>query len=286
MLRSILTPLDGSELSENILEVVSRLMTRSDTEVILLHILPEAIEGSPRDTLTASEAVHEYLEAVQGRLTGSGIRARYEIRIGDPAEEILSVAGKFDPSLITMSTHGRGGLDRWIRGSVAERVLCRSGHPLLLCNPSVKASWEEGSAPGFRRILVPLDGSSFSAKVLPLVEVIAQTYGAQVILYRAVPLTPSISPENLSKPAELSLKPNRKLLESSDIPTRVRVDVGPPATGIFEAIDAERADLVVMATHGRSGVSRWAFGSVAGKVLRNCPVPLLAVRPDVGLAQE
>ena len=276
MLKKILVPLDGSALSDRILGQVHRLLVREDARIRLLGVLP------PRQPGSAAPAAERHLEEHCETLCEEGARASFATTLsGDPATGILDYAAKYRPSLIAMSTHGRTGLRRWRRGSVAERVLRASPFPLLLWNPYLKPS-ERPRSVRFGRILVPLDGSEQSARILPLVKALARLYGSKVTLFHATELYPVASDYPMVQlpptPREVAraLAPFRRRL--AGISVSVRSSLGTPAATILDAAEGEKAELIAMATHGRSGLSRWAYGSVAEQVLRHTSRPLLLLR--------
>jgi nucleotide-binding universal stress UspA family protein len=277
VLEKILVPLDGSELSDRILAQVRRLLVRRDAEVKLVQSLsPRVLETEkvPGQELTAAR---RHLEALVASLREQGAKVSSEVLVGEPAERIHRFALEYRPSLIAMTTHGRTGFARWIRGSVAERILRLSPYPLLLANPFGLKEREELR---FQRILVPLDGSETSAEIIPLAAELARLYDSEVILHMAVEL-PTVEP--VIFPLMLSTEDAQKQLESyRDRLPGVRVlvasEFGQPAAAILDRAEREKVDLIAMTTHGRSGVSRWAFGSVAEHVIRHCACPLLVRR--------
>jgi nucleotide-binding universal stress UspA family protein len=276
-LEKILVPLDGSELSDRILTQVKRLLVRHDAEVMLVSVL------SPRELERESvpgreiEAARRHLGEIASALRGQGANVESDVAVGEPAERIHAFALEYRPSVIAMSTHGRTGVSRWIRGSVAERVLRVTPFPLLLANPFGLAEREERR---FRRILVPLDGSPASAEILPLVKDFASHYESEVLLHVAVEI-PAVEP--LVYPLMISTEDAQKRLEAfrAELPgirVQTSASLGSPAGTIVDTAEREKVDLVAMTTHGRTGASRWAFGSVAEQVIRHCPCPLLVKR--------
>ena len=135
MLDRILVPLDGSAMSDRVFALVRRILVRQDAEVILLRVLPEpgGRKGS-WDRMQEVDRARGHLRGIANRLAAQGADARWDLRSGEPVAEILQFAFHFRPSLIAMGTHGRTGLARLIRGSVAEGVLRESPYPLLLAN--------------------------------------------------------------------------------------------------------------------------------------------------------
>lgn len=283
MLSKVLVPLDGSKLSDRILAQVERLLVRDDAEVMLLRSVTEPISvpATPAQRRLI-DAAQQHLEGARDALVARGARASGSLLLGtDAAGKILAFARRYRPSLIAMSTHGRSGVRRWIRGSVAERVLRHSPFPVLLWNP-FRAGAPKPGIPRFRKILLPLDGSETSARILPLVGAFARLNGARVILFHTQVLYPTVG-DYAGFVLPPDPKSSRRILEGyrkrlPGVKTSIRAALGLPAEAILEAAEREKVDLVALATHGRTGLSRWALGSVAEQVLRHCPLPVLVQR--------
>jgi nucleotide-binding universal stress UspA family protein len=146
--------------------------------------------------------------------------------------------------------------------------------------------------PRLQTIVVPLDGSSLSERALPLAGLIAQAASASVHLVRAVWSVQGPEPNSTADQkadeasARLYLIRRGEELATKGMPFDVEVRAAPPAAGILHAVDRRDASLVVMSTHGRSGVGRWVYGSVAEEVLGHCRVPVVMVRSaDLDLSQ-
>lgn len=300
MLRTVLIPVDGSELSERILQQLRRVLQVAEPEVILLRAIDP---WRWNDTEQAARVVRVRDEMLRlwEDLAGRGIEAQCVLRAGDPAEVILKEAEQRGVSLIAMATHGRSGLSRLARGSVAEEVIRRASAPVLLANP-------EGLLSGrgihrFDRILVPLDGSRRSARILaPAVE-LARCYDAELLLLQVheVILRTDLAELGLPRgggvfevPREACAEDRAEALRAQGLRARAIClsDVS-VSRAILSVVASEEADLVALTTHGRSGLNRVLFGSVAEAVLRRCPVPLLIQRvaglearelPERGLA--
>jgi nucleotide-binding universal stress UspA family protein len=151
----ILIPLDGSRLSERILGPLGPFLQKKKAEVTLLRVVAPRISKEEEAEVMAQAA--EQLGSVAAGLEKQDIDVTQRLERGDPAEQILEVAHELHPDLLAMSTHGRTGVKRIFRGSVAERVLRKCPVPLFLCNPH--AIERDATGARFRRILVPLDGS-------------------------------------------------------------------------------------------------------------------------------
>lgn len=294
MFKNVLVPLDGSSESDRIVAELKRLLGRQDLGVTLLRVLDplrhhgsdreERDEREPHPTLRVGSA-RMHLKRIKDELASEGVEATTRVIMGDPASVIVRRAASLPDSLVAMGTHGRTGPARWVLGSVAERVLRNCARPLLLIN----ASETQNRPPGvlFRRILLPLDGSETAAGILPLIKELAAFYMSEVVLLRVAPLLapvaapypvgPMTPPMSLAD-VKASLEPIVKELAEAGINARALATAGDPAREILEAIESEEIDLVAMTTHGWTGLDRWAFGSVAEKVLRHCPRPLLVQR--------
>lgn len=279
MAGTVLIPLDGSALSEKVVPAARPLIDALEPDVVLLRVVP-------READAEADEASVHLLRVQERLARDGARVQARVVRGDAAEQILAYVRAARPDYLVMATHGRGGLSRLVRGSVAERVVRRARVPVLLVNPQVL---EEGARP-FRRILVPLDGSPLSASILPHVERLARVYGSEVLLLRVEPFTIAVTPSPVLEPPwdpraiEASLEEPRRRLEQAGIPASVMAAYGGVAVELLRA--ARDCDLVAMSTHGRGGPSRWWFGSVAEQVVRHCATPLLVLRPPEAEGEE
>ncbi len=145
-IRRILVPLDGSSHAEAVLEPVRDAARALDAEIVLLRVVePDLVLGSPyiphaareleeHHDAVSREAV-EYLDGIATGLEAQGVRvAAREVRMGVPARAISGVTDA-EADMVAMATHGRGGLRRWVLGSVSDKVLRRGTRPMLLVRP-------------------------------------------------------------------------------------------------------------------------------------------------------
>ena len=134
-LDKILVPLDGSECAENILPKVEELAKKLKASIALLrvayaHTFP-GVDPTEAEVTVVREA-EEYLRKIEEKLKAKGFKVDSHVRYGKEADEILDHASQKDIDLVAMSTHGRGGVERWLLGSVAEKVLRHSPKPIFL----------------------------------------------------------------------------------------------------------------------------------------------------------
>lgn len=209
MLKRILVPLDGSALSSAILPSVYPIARSAGAGVVLLRVVPEIGMRIGAPTPWVDEQTSErpggalgiedyesiarrYLNQVASELTRRDIAARVRVVTGPITESILEVASDERADLIAMSTHGRGGLGRFLLGSIASQVVHYAKTPVMLQRATSDA--HPPAERRYQKILVPLDGSDFSRTVLPYVAELAGRVGAQVVLLQVVPeLEPEIS---------------------------------------------------------------------------------------------
>lgn len=271
--RRLLVPLDGSALAERTLGIVRAIARRSPCEITLLNVLNERepIPDAARYLDECRRALEETTDAV----------VRYHLMEGDAAERIVGFAEDHRSSLIVMATHGRTGIGRLVRGSVTEAVLRRASAPVLAANPSALDAVDSS----FRKIFVAIEGAATPPDVLPVVMDMAKTFGASVTLFYAIePVVAEMGEPALAllgpTPAEAAawLEPHRAKLASEGIDARVKIATGPAASAILATAALEDADLVALTTHGRNGIERFLWGSVAEDVLRRCRRPVLITR--------
>lgn len=303
MFGPILVPLDGSRFGEHALPHALGLATRLNADLELVTVA-QARGGAQRQAGVVTDESRErgraegeeYLAGVEERMRAAGFQGtvnRTVMPTGNVANSLVRHLMEVKAGLAVMTTHGRGPLKRAWLGSTADGFIRSSPVPVLLLRP------EEGEgevdltaeASGFRRILIPLDGSEAAERLLDHWRPLAAD-AASVILFRALPtfsgggspyLPHVVRDEQEQKRArELA----REYLEG--LTDRVREEGGEaevkvtptlePADAILKAVKEEGVDLVAMSTEGRGGVSRLLLGSVADKVVRGSSVPVLLFR--------
>jgi nucleotide-binding universal stress UspA family protein len=298
MYTRLLIPLDGSKTAEAVLPYGRTLAGTLKIPVELLGVVDIAAlathvsHGSARyfETIIAESvrSSEEYLKRIAKTFPGHEVECTVEK--GKVEEVIIEKAGS-DTTLTAMATHGRSGINRLLLGSVAEKVLRGSPHPLLLIRASEEAK-SEGEA-ALKSVIVPLDGSELAENVLPAVVELAKTLKLEVLLLRAyqIPINTYAGMEDyypvnyeeisgaLRDEAQSYLE--RKVGELKRNGIEKVSFATPEGSGAHEIIAlAQRTpdNLIAMCTHGRSGVKRWVLGSVTEKVVRLSGDPVLIVR--------
>jgi nucleotide-binding universal stress UspA family protein len=300
MYSKILVPLDGSKTAECALPLVRALARRLAIGVELFSAIDlreisrdvSAAEGLFIDRLLEDESRHsaEYLSKI-AKSFGAGAVTTL-CKTGDAAETIIETAAAEKNSLIVMATHGRSGLNRFLLGSVAEKILRGSTNPLLLVK-ATEGMDMEGEAP-LTSIVVPLDGSELAEGVLPTVTELARKMDLEIVLLRAyaIPYGAYSAGEGFYDPVHLEaflkiLKDetfdylDKKVAELKRRgPTQVSfvAKEGLSADEIIKFARETPANLVAMSSHGRSGIKRWVLGSVTETVVRHSGDPVLVLR--------
>jgi nucleotide-binding universal stress UspA family protein len=286
----ILLPLDTSTVSEGVLPHVRTLARGLALPVELL-----CVSDPARRPFTTPGENRDYLERIAGSFeTPSMVRIRVEL--GEPADSIVELASAEPSTLIAMATHGRSGVKRWLLGSVAEKVLRTARNDLLVVRP---LTGNHGSEALFKGIVVPLDGSAIAERALPVATSLAIRLKLKVVLLRAVIRVQVAPPEailpvfgaHIPDPNRLwaeAREQSRNYLDTrtarlraeglSDVSSALIEGSEGAAAAIIEAAAKNGDTLVIMTDCGRSGIARWAIGSVTESVVRGSDRPVLIVR--------
>jgi nucleotide-binding universal stress UspA family protein len=248
----------------------------------------------------AAKHYEAYLAETAGRLQAAGVSARCVPLEGDVAETIRRQALEVGAELIVMSTHGRGPLSRFWLGSVADRLIHKAPAPVLLMRPSDPPR-DPGAEVEFHHLLLPLDGSELAEQMIEPALALAEALALDVTLFQVVqPILVHGTDVHAAAGTNISLavkdkvsKAEGQLLRQAQdylelmaarwrarkAPVAVRVALATdPASAILA--EAEAAEVIALATHGRRGLARVFRGSVADKLVRaatgavlvQCPV--------------
>lgn len=307
----VLLPLDGSELAESVLEYVTELVGKMSLEFILLHVCkPNVAEMVPLHRVYIQQQIAKITDNAKAAEKKQGtdkefkkVTVRGEIIVGPPAEEIIRFAEKENVDLILMASHGLSGIKRWALGSIADKVLRASNVPVWLIRPDISKE-QAGQKPSKRNLLVPLDGSRLAESVLPYVKIAAEHRGADnigvtlLMICQAPLITFDYSGagipinkkdmakkecDNRKKIAQEYLDAVKARLAKSGVKAETKVLEGNPTEEIIKLANADPANLIVMATHGRTSslgkIVYGSFGAVAQRILQEAKGPTVMIRP-------
>lgn len=290
MFRTILVPLDGSVVGEQALATAARLARAFRATVHLVHVhypnslTPIVIETLPviDDELHSLAAEHErfYLNQVAAQPVFNGVQTVVTRLEGAVAETLAAHAQAINADLVVMTTHGWSGFEHFWLGSVAESLLRLTHTPLWLMRPGESAS---RAAQPLRRILVPLDGSTHAEQVLAPVQSLAALDGARLTLARILVQRRGADQADVTaqkQEIEAYLQVLATRLEAQGVPADIAVGTADqPARALLTLSRELQVDAIALATRGQGGWQRVVMGSVADKIIRASPVPVLVVRP-------
>lgn len=315
MFTRVFVPLDGSARAEQALPTAARIARATAGTLLLARVVSVAPEFSPyfvlspaagpRLTIEVLEEAKDYLTQIARSDVLAGIDSVTVVPTGLAAHALLDEIEKQHADLVVMTSHGRTGLSHWVLGSVAQHVARHSRVPVIVLRENTWFVGDVGTMERPLRVLVPLDGSARAEAILAglggLLDDLRVPGGADV---RFVCV---IDPNELAiaqfeetlviEGANAYLKRISERLKATYPTTALAVTwsvvVNSDVAGMLIALAEAgrttdsgapaRSDLVAMATHGRSGFSRWALGSVTERIFGSITVPLLIVRPpDIG----
>lgn len=292
MYNKILVPLDGSTVAEKVLGHARFLAHALALQVELLHVV-DPIQYQP---FSPPVDGLEYLEKIAASFERSA-NVQCTVKSGNPPAVIVDAAAEQPGMLIAMSTHGYTGAKRWLMGSVAERVLDATKNHLLLVRPGA------GDGSGevlLKAVIAPLDGSEVAERALPTVAELAKSLNLEVTLLRVVKRVYTAPPEAILPVFGTSVPDVNRMWQEArsaaeqyltdkaeDLRSRGVVHVTPMA--LLDGVDGAAAEIidlanrtphnvVVMSTHGASGLGRWVVGSVTQRVVRHSTGPVLVIR--------
>lgn len=292
MFTRILVPTDFSPPSDAALAYARTLAGTFRAKLLVLQVLESeflrAVVADPHDLETAA------LRQLQEHLTDDDRRRLHAVavieRSDEPADEIISYARSGNVDLIVMGTHGRSGLAHLLMGSVAEKVVRSAPCPVMTLRRVPPAPGKAGS--GVSRVLVPTDFSAPSDAALACGRAVAERFGASLhllhVLDEALVLGPIGSEVYLAESTDIRaarLKDAQERLahritgnDRTSLRATTEVIFGTPARTVVDYAADTGFDLIVMGTHGRTGVAHLLMGSVAESVVRTAPCPVLTVR--------
>jgi nucleotide-binding universal stress UspA family protein len=294
----LLVPFDGSANAEAVFPFVP-LLADGEREVILLQVIPEAqaVHSPMGEEMLAAEELQRLSDAAARADLDRAARAlaalapdlRLEqvVAIGDPAERIAAIAAERQVRTILLASQGHSSARPGGFGSVVGYVVRLAPVPVVV----VRARGDARDSAGVERLVVAHDGSARAARVIPLVHDLARRLSAHVHLIAVIeheeselpPTVAAVIDPHLRDEAQAdALNRARRRLESAGaqflrkgLPASWHVHTGPAAPTIIEAC-APR-DVLVITSHGETA-SRWMLGSVAEKLIREAPVPVILLR--------
>ncbi len=311
MYQRILLPIDGSPPSEHAAAVGLALAKRLGASVVLVHVIEPQRYRELRDVQEALERARTVgralLEQWERKASRAQVSCATQLTSTEPesrpgvAEALVDAGVAHGCDLVVMGTHGRTGLPRVLLGSVAERMARLAPVPLLLTRG------DDAKPTLFKRILVAIDGSSYSDLALQHADALAGALKARLSVVYVVPdltqlyvsagrawmftdqtqLQAQLAQEQarLREQGEFILQEAIRRCEHCKQAHAVLREAGRHLIGerIREVAEEEKAELIVMGTHGRTGLRKFLLGSVAEDVAQQARQPILLVRNPAAL---
>jgi nucleotide-binding universal stress UspA family protein len=298
MYKNILVPTDcsgfdreairvGLRLAERTGAVLHLVRVRANNDFVSMGITPNGIEiplVGERDTSLAE------LTAVATECRNSGCaEVVTSLEEGPVADALAGYASRNDVALIVISSHSRGGVARLTLGSVTDSLIRHTTIPVLVVKPA-PSYLNPRVRDNFRRIVVPLDGSSLAERILPSIATLATLENSEIMLLNVQSLTEPVAKKGAGRPpawedanfaaTQAYLRWIAEKLRSQGLTATCEIVIGQNIAEEIAAYAArERADLVAIATHGRGGLSRMLRSSVADTVTRSARASIFALHP-------
>ncbi len=264
--KKIVVPLDGSAFAEHALPLAQILGRVYNAQLTIINVrTDESTEESSSD----KAKLEEYLDHAAWQLKQLQLPVATAIRSGSIAGEIKAMAHEIKADLIVMGTHGMPGLDRFYAGDVANKLIRILGTPLLLMRPTER--WQSRTS-RFKKLLVCLDGSEVAERVLRYVRTLARTFGSEIILLSV--------PETEFEHSRLHeyLGNVQQALRERGYQARSLVTGSGVVRTVLEVSASEKADLIMMTTHGRGRLEHEAsVGSVTDRIIDTANSPVFLV---------
>lgn len=314
MYENIIVPLDGSDASRQVLPYARSIAKTVGATLHLIGVLEPLNRvdnlsrmgsGAQNAPMSQSELVlsedwralvgglrreaRDRLDAAAEETRSRGIETTVDLMEGEAAEQIIAAGNRAGESLIAMSTHGRSGIGRWMLGSVTDKVVKHTSTPVLI----IRAQREEPPDDvALSKVVLPLDGSELAERAIPHAVAFANAFGAGITIlrsssptaygfgyadYYAAQTYTDISSEVLSDVRDYVTSAVGRIQGMGVASVEERTPEGNPGAAIIDEVGDDRTKLVVMTTHGRTGVGRWVLGSVTDRVIQHSAGPVMVI---------
>jgi len=287
MYRKILCPVDFSPGSHRALQLAASVARDDSAEIVVAHawyMPPIAFGGGvamPRDTMQyVVQDAERGLAEFARELTELGVkRVSTKLVNGVPWTEIVELAKHERCDLVVMGTHGRTALTRVLLGSVTEKVVRHAACSVLTIRP-------DAELPRLGHVLCPIDFSEASREAAEVAIDLAARHDGRVTLFHVIEIPTTIQGEPISMVGDLTTSAVNaldgwadELRRKATIPVLAQTEIGRAGSTLLGVIEKDpTVSLVVVGSHGRTGIKRALLGSVAEKIVRHATCPVLVSR--------
>jgi nucleotide-binding universal stress UspA family protein len=296
MYDTIVIPVDGSTHSKRAAEHGLRLARQFGGEAHLITAIDIQAAAGPFDAGGVDDVFVERLKAngqemlhdVQAGLDADDVTLETAVVRGSPASAIRTYADDHDAALLVMGTQGRTGLERYVIGSVTERVVRTTERPVLTVRGSKES--DNSTVEEYDEILVATDGSNHAMAAVDHAVGIAERFDARIHAVNVVDVARIAHSPNVTVPVDLvetfvsvgedTTTDVAEMARDAGLDATTAVRKGAPRDELLAYAEENDIDLIVMGSAGRTGLDRYLLGSTTEGVLRRATVPVLAVRAE------
>ncbi|MBX9689365.1 MAG: universal stress protein [Candidatus Obscuribacterales bacterium] len=309
----IVAAIDGTKHSRIACDAILGVKWPEDTEIKLLTVLKAdetvmpfaAINAAARSNKAADEMLHAAdsgLKQMETELQQlSGCHVYHEVAQGDAKSAIVETAKSWNADLIVMGSRGNKGMELFLLGSVSQGVLMQSPCPVIIVKSN--SDTEKSLQKGFKKILLAVDNSPYSQAAMGWIKSMRWDENSQFKIMTVVaPLSEAfVDEQNASRSSALMIEHDAIIdlaksdlqVQSNDLSNKVGtgkvtfdVGEGDPREVILQKAESWGADLIVMGSHGRTGLSKLLMGSVSQAVAVHSPCSVAIVRGLVPKGQN
>lgn len=288
--RHMLCAIDFSPISIEALRYAILVAKRSGAQLHLAHVWQLPVVSSADGAVVVGLEMSDRIESdltrqladLAARHGGEHLAIETHLAMGEPAATTVTLATRLQCDVIVIGTHGRSGLPRVILGSVAERVV-RMAHGRVIVVPPPAEDRPSFAERPVSRIVCPIDFSEGSELALRDAVELAETWGAKVTVVHGYSLSAysslgSALAHGVERELRVDLENAVRRYASRGVAMDIMLRHGVVYEEIVAAAVEVSADLVVIGTAGRTGIARFMLGSVAERVVRSSPIPVMVVR--------
>lgn len=283
-IRKIVCPVDFFQPSDAALSYAALFARTCDAAIHLVHVIPpvtsmmSSSEEIGKHVKAAHQQAERKLSALSDRFSSEHIRTSTEVRFGEIDGQILEAVAERKADLVLMGTHGRRGFERWLLGSVFERVLRTLPAPIMAVRTARRGS---AKRPRISKVVVGVDFSTGSEGAVAFGLFVAGAFNAELTLLHVPDFVMGDVPNPYKEPAlEGILLKLKSMIPPDAERAKVHVEFGTPHQVILNFSDRVHADLIVLGTHGKTMLDRTLLGSSADRVIRGTSCPVLVIPPS------
>lgn len=302
-MQHVLVCLDCSELSKQVIPYAVNLARGFGAKLTVLHVLEKlsADVCTPMDCveweIQKNEAIR-YLDSIQADIGNNDLVVTTEVMEGRPAEQINFWIKSHDVDLTVLCSHGANGKSQWSLASTTQKLIAGTSSAILLIPAELPEKHHNNSTVLLRRLLVPLDGSSWAESALPFAVNIANYQHCEVVLAHVIPepgithieplnseglaLEQQILEYNLSIASNYLNQIESRLKSTTNVSVKTSLISNHGVSHeLIKVIDAQAIDMVVMSAHGNSNYPEQYCGKTALDFLEQCPIPVMLLRGQI-----